>query len=168
MAKSDLAIVLELDSKGAIKGFRGIDGALKGFEKGTQKAKSSMSGMWKQMAVGIGATNLVTAGFRKFNQMLTAVISGTIEFEKEFANVTTLLNAAADDPAILRMRDNVLDMAGELGSAAELTKGLYQAISAGQKPAQALGFIEKAAKFAQGSLTDMAGSVDVLTTVLNA
>ncbi|MCP4763082.1 MAG: phage tail tape measure protein [archaeon] len=167
-ATKDLTLELTLDSKGAVTGFRGIDGALQKFDKATKKAKSSMSGMWKQMAIGMGATQLITSGFRKVTQAIISSITAIVEFEEEFANVTTLLNAAADDPAILNLRDGILDLVGELGNAKDLTKGLYQAISAGRTPANALEFIEKAAKFAQGSLTDMAGSVDLLTTVLNA
>jgi TP901 family phage tail tape measure protein len=165
---NDLAIVLELDSKGAVKGFKGIDGALKGFDKATKKAKSSMAGMWKQMAIGLGVTNLISGAFRKVTSAITGSISAVIEFEKQFANVTTLLNQAADDPAILRIREDILDLAGPLGSATELTKGLYQAISAGQKPAKAVEFVAQAAMFAQGALADMSSSVKLLTGFLNS
>jgi len=170
---NNIDIVIGTSGVGAAKkSMSGIEAAVNKFGKATEKASgkagSSMKGLWKQMAVGIGVTNIVSAGIRKINTIINDTISSTTEFQKEFANVTTLMNSAADSPAILNIREDILSLAGPLGSATELTKGLYQAISASVKPAKSVKFVAESAKFAQGALASMSDSVDVLTTVINA
>lgn len=89
-----------------------------------------------------------------------------IEFEQEFANVRTLLDEAIVPIPLLRKQ--VLALGGTLGKTTDLTQGLYQAISAGVEPAQAVRFVGVAAMFARGALTDTRTAVDVLTTAINA
>ena len=88
------------------------------------------------------------------------------EFNKEFANVTTLVDSATVNTA--KMRDELLRLDSRLGSAKDLTNGLYQALSASVAPAKAVEFVGESAKFAKAALIDANTSVDVLTTVLNA
>lgn len=107
-------------------------------------------------AAGIGAITL-------------AFISSTkaaARFEKTFAEVRTLIDEskiATED-----IKASLLGLPPILGSAEELTKALYQAISAGAEPAAAIGLVTTAAKLAAAGLTSTFAAVDILTTAINA
>jgi len=169
MANDTYTLKIKVDDKGRpiIKRLRtdlkamGID-----VKKLTEKSKKQFGGMWMQMLKG----QVVFAGLRKAQMLVSnAVRSLTkdlIDFDSEFQNVTTLLDDGQE--VTFNMKEELLDMAGALGSTTELTKGLYMALSASVEPAKAVEFVGVAAKFAKAGLTDMAASVDVLTTILNA
>ncbi len=96
----------------------------------------------------------------------TSVIKAAAGFEAAFAEVRTLIDeskVAVDD-----IKAALLDLPAILGGAEELTKALYQAISAGAEPAAAIGLVGTAAKLAVAGLTSTFAAVDILTTVINA
>ena len=167
MADGKLKFTITVDGNGnaIIKDMNGnIQKVQKTSVAATSKMSKGFAGLWKQMA-GAG---LAIAGLRALQRAISDVVNDTIIFEKEFANVTTLLDSEGIQSAKM-MEEGLLDMAGALGSAEELTKGLYQTLSAGVTPGvQAMQFLESSAKFAQAGLIDMATSVDVLSTVVNA
>jgi len=146
---------------GAVKGRALFDDTdwqkgMDGLDQSNQKLNKSLKGVKTGLlAIGAAATAALTASIVKAN-----------EFNKEFANVTTLVDTAKVNTRA--MKQELLALDNRLGSATELTKGLYQALSAGQEPAKAVQFVGEAAKFAKAGLVDTATSVDVLTTVLNA
>lgn len=105
------------------------------------------------------ASAIIVAG------ITTAVIEAN-KFNKEFANVSTLIDPAIVD--IKTMKGELLGLDSRLGSATELTQGLYEAISASIDPANAVKFVGEAAIFAKAALIDTNTAVDVLTTGLNA
>lgn len=96
-----------------------------------------------------------------------AAVKMASDFETAFAEVTTLFDAPKAQ--IDALQQGVLDLSAEMGlNAVETTKALYQAISAGVEPAEALAFIEQNAKLAIGGVTDLGTAVDLTTTVINA
>src|SRR5512136_2187669 len=111
----------------------------------------------KIAALGLSAA--ITASFVKMG-------TSAAEFEKQFANVTTILDTSVVD--VKKMKDELLGLDNRLGSAADLTEGLYQALSASVEPAKAIGFVADAAMFARAALTSTNTAVDVITTSLNA
>ena len=167
MADGKLKFTITVDGNGnaIIKDMNGnIQKVQKTSVAATSKMSKGFAGLWKQMA-GAG---LAIAGFVALKRAIADVVTDVIVFEKEFANVTTLLDSKGIQSAKM-MEEGLLDMAGALGSAEELTKGLYQTLSAGVPPGvQAMEFLEASAKFAKAGLIDMATSVDVLSTVVNA
>lgn len=89
------------------------------------------------------------------------------DFQTSFTEVTTLFDAPQKQ--IDALREGVLDLSATMGlDAVETTKALYQAISAGVAPAEALRFIEENARLAIGGVTDLSTAVDLTTTVINA
>ena len=88
------------------------------------------------------------------------------DFESSFNNVRTLLNESV--VSVQNIRQELLDLPPVLGRSIELTAGLYQALSAGVEPANAVRFVGEAARFAQAALTDNLAAVDIGTTILNA
>lgn len=165
-----LELVILVDTKKGITSVRKADGTIKKLgktaEKTTKKGKKDFGSLWKSMAVGSLVAKGLTASLRTLQRAMSGVVTEAMDFEDQFANVSTLITDSSVD--ISGMRSEILGMAGELGSATELTDGLYQALSAGVKPGEAVKFIGEAAKFSKAALTDMTSGVDILTTVINA
>ena len=89
------------------------------------------------------------------------------KFQKAMANVSTLVDTAIID--MQKLSRTVLLLPPALGETTELTKGLYQAFSAGATTAkEAMKITIDSAKFAKAALTDTFTAVDVLTTAVNA
>ncbi|KKN59444.1 hypothetical protein LCGC14_0541560, partial [marine sediment metagenome] len=89
------------------------------------------------------------------------------KFQKAMANVSTLVDTAIVD--MQKLSKAVLLLPPALGETTELTKGLYQAFSAGATTAkEAMKITIDSAKFAKAALTDTFTAVDVLTTAVNA
>jgi TP901 family phage tail tape measure protein len=111
--------------------------------------------------VGIAAVGVLGLGFA-----LKSVTSEASEFQAVFAEVRTLFDESK--VATDEIREALLELPPILGSAKELTKALYQAISAGAEPAAAIKLVETAARLARAGLTSTFAAVDILTTAINA
>ncbi|KKM74961.1 hypothetical protein LCGC14_1395000, partial [marine sediment metagenome] len=133
-------------------------GAFKGFTGGLSRIKN--------LAIGVG---LVFGAWQAI-RILKNAAKAAIEFGKQFANVATLINTQT--PVGVKqlkiLKQQIFELRPELGSATELTKGLYQALSAGAAPAGAVRLVGEAALFAKAGLTDTLTAVDLMTTILNA
>lgn len=165
-----LRFTIEVDGKGlpVIKDINGKIHTLGATtQEATAKASAGFGGMWKQMALGQAAFGIVMGGFHMIKRGITETFGEALTFQKEFANVTTLIGGPATS-ATKEMEQAMLGMAGELGSATELTQGLYNALSAGVPAGEAVKFIGESAIFSKAALAGMYESVDVLTTVINA
>lgn len=98
---------------------------------------------------------------------LGAAAKGAMDFEDSMAKVHTL----SDDAAVSfsDLSAGVMQLSNETGrSGTELAEAMYQALSASVDTADALDFVSQAAKLAKAGFLETAGSVDVLTTILNA
>ena len=146
---------------GAVKGSLIFDTTQ--WDAGEDKVNQSLGQMEKK---GLDVGKVLKAGFDLAVQGLTASVAASEEFNKAFANVSTLVDTSTVD--IGKMQTELLNLDNRLGSATELTDGLYQAISASVDPAKAVAFVGEAAKFAKAGLTSTNKAVDVITTSLNA
>jgi TP901 family phage tail tape measure protein len=146
---------------GAILGKAILDD--KAWKTGTQGILSSNSLLGKSfggVSKGVAAVGAaVVAG-------LSASVVKANEFNKAFSNVRTLVDEAKVNTSA--MRKELLSLDARLGSAKDLTEGLYQSLSAGVAPAKAVEFVGESAKFARAALVDTNTAVDVITTGLNA
>ena len=120
----------------------------------------------KKLALGVGAV----FGAWQVIRVLKDAAKAALDFGKEFANVATLIDTKT--PVGVKqlkiLKQQILALRPELGSATDLTKGLYQALSAGAEPAEAVRLVGEAALFAKAGLTDTLTAVDVITTAINA
>ena len=132
----------------------------------TKKTGLAMKGMWKQIAIGVGVTSLVTMGIRAITRQMSDTIKVGRSFEREWANVTTMLSISRT--ATQQMRDELRMLSPTLGDTTELAKGMYQVLSASVEPAKAIKFLGEAAKSAKAGVTETKVAVDALTTVINA
>ena len=102
---------------------------------------------------------------------MAAVMAGAtreaIKFAKGMAEVSTLVDTS--QVSMQGLRKGLLDLRASSGLALnDLTKGLYQTISAGIDAGKAVQFLGVASKAAIGGVTDVATAVDGMTTAANA
>lgn len=146
---------------GAIVGKAMIDP--RPWQSGVKSIGQSNSFLGKSLKVVGGLAAGMTAAFVGG---LVASAKVTDQFNKKFSNVRTLVDET--EVNVSSLRTQLLGLDSRLGSSIDLTEGLYQALSAGQDPANAVKFVGDAAKFAKASLIDTNTAVDVITTSLNA
>lgn len=99
--------------------------------------------------------------------MAAAVVGPVADFDAGMANVNTLL-VGETRKSLGVLKKELMDLPPVLGSAKDLTDGLYQAISAGVEPAKSVEFVGVALKAAQAGLADGQTAVDALTSAMNA
>jgi TP901 family phage tail tape measure protein len=134
----------------------------------SSKAQSQMPGLTRMFgglskgALGAGAA-IATVGL-----MANKAIGDAAEFQTAWAEVKTILALTTEENEHLAHSMHELSKAMPK-SAVELTKGLYQVISAGiTDAADAAEVLEVSAKAAIGGLSDTFTAVDVITSSLNA
>lgn len=111
-----------------------------------------------------------TAIFTFFTGLIK-IFSDVVELELRMAEVSTLIDKTNQDA--VRSFDQVsqalLKLDPHLGNSIDLTKGLYEIISAGvTDPVQAFDLLVVAAKYAKVGLTDLATASSTLTAVMKA
>ena len=102
---------------------------------------------------------------------LARLVSGAIETERRFAEVSTLVANSNKDlvASLQRVTAELSQLDPHLGSTADLAKGLYEIMSAGyQDPAEGMEILKVAAEYAKGGMTDLGTSAAALTSVLKA
>ena len=119
-------------------------GAIKGtlifetsqWDAGEEKVSNSLDAMGQK---GDAVGKILKQGFDLAVQGLTASVQASEEFNQAFANVSTLVDTSTVDMG--KMQSELLALDNRLGSATELTDGLYQAISASVEPTKAVQFV---------------------------
>lgn len=97
----------------------------------------------------------------------TAGVKMSIDFEKSFAKVSTLLDEGSVDFG--KYKDGIVNSSREMGvSVGEFSEAVYQSISAGVDQADAIKFTSDAVKLAKGGFTETATAVDLMTTIMNS
>lgn len=121
--------------------------------KGIATAAFSLKGL----VIGAG----LTAGF-------TTVTNAARDFEKEMANVSTLVDTSEVD--MQSLEKGVLALSTTVDQMpVDVVAGLYQTISAGAEPGkEAFEILEASAKLATAGLTETNTAVDVITNTINA
>lgn len=90
------------------------------------------------------------------------------EFEKSMAEVATMMDSF-EKQLLPEMEKGITSLSIGLGqNAVDLSRGLYQALSAGVDTGHAMEFMSAASKLAAAGLASVETTVDALTTVLNA
>ncbi|MCK5018098.1 MAG: phage tail tape measure protein [Candidatus Peribacteraceae bacterium] len=126
------------------------------------------------LAMGIGFAGITLgiqaamSAFQGLKQHIAQSIKSFYEFEKSMAEAATMLDTMEKD-LIPGMGEELTSMSIAFGqSAVDLSKGLYQALSAGVAADKAMKFMSQSAKLASAGLASVETTVDALTTVLNA
>lgn len=89
-----------------------------------------------------------------------------IDFENDFAKVSTLLSDTTDFSAY---KGSIIAGSNEMKTVVgDYSDAVYQSISAGVDQANAVQFTNEAIKLAKGGFTSASNAVDILTTAINA
>lgn len=125
--------------------------------KDVTKAGESLSKVGKDLTTHV-TLPLVAAG--------TASAKMAMDFESDFAKVSTLLEGSAQDYALYK--DSIIKGSTDMKtSVGDYSDAVYQAISASVDQKDAVQFTNDAIKLAKGGFTSAANSVDILTTAIN-
>lgn len=139
--------------------------AVSGLQLAAERAGGSIATGLGTAAAGLGPAAGVLAA-------VAALGEGTkkaLEFENAFAELSTIIDTKSPEGAkqIALIKQQLLDLPPELGDVTELTKAMYEALSAGVPPALAVDVVAKAAVFAKGALTDVGTATKLVTAVMN-
>ena len=125
------------------------------------KNKEAISGAKRQFAGTIGTITALGA----------AIYAGPVQKSMEFQTAMAKVGTIADQNIVplSQMQKEIINLSNALGvNASTVAEDVYNAISAGQNTANAVGFVEQATKLAKGGFAETGQALDVLTTILNA
>ena len=92
---------------------------------------------------------------------------GAADFDEGLHKVNTVAKLSGDD--LKKLGKQVTDLSNEVGiKATDALDALYQALSAGVPPENAIDFLRTSAKASIGGFTDLFGVVDGVTSAVNA
>lgn len=100
-----------------------------------------------------------------------AIYAGPVQKSMEFQTAMAKVGTIADTNTVplSKMQKEIINLSNALGvNASTVAEDVYNAISAGQDTANAVGFVEQATKLAKGGFAETGQALDVLTTILNA
>jgi len=150
---------------GALYWATGIDNS--GLKRDKEQAVGILKGFAKQVTgldvfAGLGA-----AAAMAFAKMTKEAYAFSKEFQTSMKEVQTILRATQEDyegmsNAIIKMSTEVPD------SAVELSRALYEIVSAGYDGAEGLRILDAASRGAVAGVTTTTVAADGLTTILNA
>lgn len=134
-------------------------------EKAAEKLGNGIVAIGDKLSdVGEKLTKTVTVGVSALG---IASVKSASTFEDAMAKVSTI--ADESEMSMGEMERAILDLSDQTGvSAAAIAEDVYNAISAGQKTADAVNFVSKSTKLARAGFADTGKSLDILTTIMNA
>ena len=133
--------------------------------EGAKIAHASLAKV-KEIVAGLGLSFGALGAAQWAREQATHLVGLQTAMAEVHTIVDTTTKAGVEQFA--KMRAEIGRLPAELGDAINLTKGLYEALSAGIEPGKAVMFVAEAAKFAKAALTDTFTAVDVMTTIMNA
>lgn len=113
-----------------------------------------------------GALTGVQLGISAVSQSIQAAGRAIVNFEAGLANINTLGIRSTDTQQ--RLRAELLQLPAVLGTSTELATGLYEVLSSGIAPTQAVRFLGEAAMLAQAGLAQLDTSTVALTKTMAA
>ncbi len=137
-------------------------------ENSQKRAASSSQGFGSALesVKGIVAGLAVTFGGLQLAQQIEHWTGKLIDFQTEFAKVTTLFEGSPEVYGALR--EQLLSLGGEFGSNTQLAKTLYATIQSGDSSADAIHYVKQTARLSKTAIVDTASAVDLLKVSQNA
>jgi TP901 family phage tail tape measure protein len=119
--------------------------------------------------IGIqAAIQLASQAFRKMNEWIDVSVKQFREFENSMAEVSTILTGESYQ-ALVTLTEGVKQLSVQYGqTAVDMSRGLYQILSAAVPVEKALNMLNTATKASIAGLTSVETSVDVLTSIINS
>jgi len=132
----------------------------------TQAYGTSLGASAKSALTFAGALTGVQLGLSSIGSAVQGAVTQVVSFEAAMANVNTLGARSAEVQQ--QLRTQLLQLPPALGSATELAQGLYEVLSSGVEPANAVAFLGEAAALAKAGLAQLDTSVVALTKTMAA
>ena len=134
--------------------------------QGTQAFGASLGASSKNALAFAGALTGIQLGLSAIGNVIQSAVTQVVSFEAAMANVNTLGQRSAEVQQ--QLRTQILQLPPALGSATELATGLYDVLSSGVEPANAVAFLGEAAALAKAGLAQLDTSVVALTKTMAA
>ena len=171
MAQSVGAVALDI-----VMGKNTVSGVAKQAIQEVQKTFNDGSATVSQKASAVGtACKQLGGALTPVSVAAQTVIKSTADAAMSFETAMAQVKTIAGDASVsykgdmMDMSDAILQLSKDTGIAAEdVALATYGAISAGVETSKSVEFVATANALAVGGFTDMATSVDVLTTTMNA
>lgn len=122
-------------------------------------------------AVEAMAQAMVASGIQQKVEDLAAELHEASEAAQEYEVSIKKIGTVSDQTVLSHqaMKEGVLELSTDLRkNAGDVSDAVYEALSAGVETAHVLDFTKDASKLAVAGYTEVATSVDVLTTIINA
>jgi TP901 family phage tail tape measure protein len=147
---------------------RPIQRDITNFSKKTNGMSKALNGAALRF-IGIqAAIQLASQAFRKMNEWIDVSVKQFREFENSMAEVSTILTGESYQ-ALVTLTEGVKQLSVQYGqSAVDMSRGLYQILSAAVPVEKALNMLNTATKASIAGLTSVETSVDVLTSIINS
>lgn len=127
---------------------------------------SKLGPMGTAAAAGIG---VLTIGISKLSKVVSEGFDNLAKLEHGLGQVATLLSEEQETVFLQTFNEQLRQLAVQSGETFDnLTKGLYDILSAGVPAAEAMDTLTLATQAAQAGATDTSVAVDGITTVMNA
>lgn len=140
--------------------------------KKNQEKLASIAQAQQKNNEAISKTKTQLAGtLGTFAAVGAAIYAGPVQKSIEFQTAMAKVGTIADQNVVplSQMQKEIINLSNALGvNANAVAEDVYNAISAGQNTADAVGFVEKATMLAKGGFAETGQALDVLTTILNA
>ncbi len=140
--------------------------------KKNQEKLASIAQAQQKNNEAISKTKTQLAGtLGTFAAVGAAIYAGPVQKSIEFQTAMAKVGTIADQNVVplSQMQKEIINLSNALGvNANAVAEDVYNAISAGQNTADAVGFVEKATMLAKGGFAETRQALDVLTTILNA
>lgn len=139
------------------------------FERTTEKMRQVIK-QTGYLQLALKRIAIYTAIFTFFGALIK-LIGEAISLETRLAEVSTLLNMRNKEVAesFRVVTEDLMALSPYLGLATDLTKGLYEIMSAGvTEPVEAFKLLVVSAKYAKAGITDLATAASSLTAVMKA
>lgn len=152
-------------SDGALYWATGIDNS--GLKRDAAQSEGIIKGLGSRVSRLDVFAGLAAAGTAAFIKISKASFQLSKDLDLAMREVQTISKAAQDN--FEGMKDAVVDLSTDVpDSARDLSKALYQIVSAGYDGAEGLKLLEVSTKAAVGGVTDTMTAADGLTSVMNA
>jgi len=178
MAKSKIELQMFTNAKQMLGELQQINGSINAINysvqdmnrKGVAGAIKHSSAI-KNLALRFVGYNLILNQVMGAQQKVVDYIKESItkfrEFETRLAEVSTIMTGDFE-PALQSMKSGIVNLALTTGQAtSDLTKGLYDIMSAAFDAKDSINLLNTATKASIAGLSDVRTSVDIFTTVLN-
>ena len=158
------------------KSLEGLEGELKDFGSIGQQQINAVTQSMAQMGEKVQAAGKkVTAVGDTMTAAVSAPIAaagaGALKAAMGYEDALAKLSTIADTTEVPmeELSNQILELSKTSGISAEIIAGnVYDAISAGQKTADAVNFVSNATQLARAGFTSTDAALDILTTSLNA